>query len=208
MNGKHVMRKVRELPRKALYSVLALVAGGGLALGLVVSGTSQAATEQCAAAVTAPGQNSAGQYCSSQEIVSLGLMLAAPNKAAAYSQLEVKAASDTNATEDFSAYQPGTPVPDGQTKVFEYSPRGVLSGLCAAVSNSGKRLVLKPCNQRASEQFTPGSQGTNDAVAWDDAAGNAITTFGNAAYGKLYLSPDSGAAGQMFTWTNSVITAS
>ena len=184
--------------------LIGIAAAGALAAGPAAIAVSTAApagadTTACAAAVTTHNGVTAN-WCASQENVAHGLMLAAPNKAVAYAQLVAKPASSTNASEDFQAFPPtATSAP---VKVFEYSPRGVGSGLCLALNNKHTKLVLKDCNQAtAGQQFQPGGTGADGGNTWDSLlTGQAITIPGGAAFARMTLTPDSTLPTQTFTY--------
>jgi hypothetical protein len=177
----------------ALFAPLAFLASSG-------TPASAADTAQCAATVTAPHGNPPAQWCSGQEDVTLGLGLAATNKVAAYQPVTVKPWTTTNGSEDFAVYPPSAGA--APVKVFEYAPRGVMSGLCAALSNSRSRLVFKTCNVASKgQQFEPGSAGADGGVSWDSLlTGQAITIPGGAAFSHLVLGPDAGSVNQSFTY--------
>jgi hypothetical protein len=179
----------------ATFAVSALAAGPAV----LAASSASADTTACAAAVTTHNGVTAN-WCASQENVSHGLMLAAPNKAVAYAQLTAKPASSTNASEDFQVFPPtATAAP---VKVFEFSPRGVGSGLCAALNNKHTKLVLKTCNQASlGQQFEPGGTGADGGNTWDSLlTGQAITIPGGAAFARLTLTPDNTASNQTFTY--------
>jgi hypothetical protein len=179
------------------FAVSALAAGP--AAVIASAAPAGADTTACAAAVTTHNGVTAN-WCASQENVSHGLMLAAPNKAVAYAQLTAKPASSTNASEDFQVFPPtATAAP---VKVFEFSPRGVGSGLCAALNNKHTKLVLKNCNQTSlGQQFQPGGTGADGGNTWDSLlTGQAITIPGGAAFARLTLTPDSTLSTQTFTY--------
>jgi hypothetical protein len=188
----------------ALVSTLAAAfALTGLAAVFSTAPAGASDTAQCAATVSAPHGNAPAQWCSGQEDVTLALGLAATNKAAAYAPVTVKPWTTTNGSEDFAVYRafPSDPS-NAQVKIFEYAPRGVMSGLCAAVSNSHARLVFKNCNPaNKGQQFQPGSAGADGGVAWDSLlTGQAITIPGGAAFSHLVLGPDAGSVSQSFTY--------
>lgn len=177
----------------------------GLALGVIMGlgihpGHASADTAECASAVyTHNGVT--GNYCASQELATLNLELAVPNKAAAYAQLTFKAASTSNPAEDFEFYHPAAA--SGNLKLFEWAPRGNPSGLCAALSNNGHNLVLKACNaNKAGQLWQANGPDPSGAYTWDSAqTGQAITDATGAAYARATLGPDTDSAGQAFTFT-------
>jgi hypothetical protein len=183
---------------KILAFAAALAAPFALAATLF-TGTANADTTACAAAVTTHNGVTAN-WCASQKNVTHSLEIAAPNKVAAYAQLVAKPASTTNASEDFQVFPPtATAAP---VKVFEFSPRGVGSGLCAALNNKHTKLVLKNCNASSlGQQFQPGGTGADGGNTWDSLlTGQAITIPGGAAFARLTLTPDSTLSNQTFTY--------
>jgi hypothetical protein len=173
------------------------------ATGLLATTAAQAATPGCASAVETHNGETAN-WCASQEDVSENLMLAAPNKAAAYAQLVAKPTSASNKSEDFQAYPPTL---GSGIKIFQFTPNGNATNLCAAINNKGTKLVLKVCSvTKLSEQFQTGSTGADGGVAWDSLAnGKAWTIPGGVAYARIVLATDAGQPSQSFTWTQSIV---
>jgi hypothetical protein len=181
----------------AFLAVLAVPAALSAAL---FTGTAQADTTACAAAVTTHNGVTAN-WCASQKNVTHSLEIAAPNKVAAFAQLVAKPASTTNPAEDFQWFPPtATSAP---VKVAEFSPRGVGSGLCMAVNNKHTKVVLKSCNFASlSQQWQPGGTGADGGNTWDSLAGGlAVTIPGGAAFSRLTLTPDGTGSNQTFTFT-------
>jgi hypothetical protein len=181
-------------------SVLTLTTLAATLAGTLATTAANAAdTSQCAAAVNAPHGNPPAQWCAGQELVTLGLGLAAPNKAVAYAQLLVKPWTTTNGNEDFAVYPPAP----GQapTKVFEFAPKGVLSGLCAALNNKHTKVVLKTCNVTSKgQQFQPGSTSADGGNSWDSLLTGQAMTASGGAFSGVVLSGDAGTTHQGFTY--------
>jgi hypothetical protein len=193
--------------RKFLLLLAGLLTAAGVSLGLIQGAVpAGAATASCANATTTHNGASA-KWCGSQEDPTGALMIAAPNKAVAFGPVEVKAASSSNATEDFKWFpiNPSGGFPPNQVKVAEYSPKGIPSGLCAAVNNKHTAIVFKSCNQGSlGQQFVPGGTALNGANSWDSEANtNLAITISGGAYSHLTLKNDEGSSNQVFTFTQS-----
>jgi hypothetical protein len=179
--------------RRAVFSAVAVLslAGTGLAVAAVPAG---ADTHQCAVS-THTHNGVVGAYCDSQEIVSANLELAVPNKAVAYSRLTFKTTSTTNPQQDWENYNPAVH-PDNQ-KIFEWAPKGVLSGLCMAVSNTGTLPVLKACSTaRAAQQWVAVDNGDGTFQWKSEANGKSVLDPNNLAYTRATL----GVTGSPFTY--------
>lgn len=186
----------RALTALAVSVGLALPAA---ALATMAAGPASADTPECASSVTTHG-GVTGNYCGSQGLAKFSLDLAAPNKVMAYAQLTYKAAGTTNPAEDFEFYHPAAA--SGNLKLIELAPRGNPSGWCAAVSNSGAKLVLKRCNANSAAQlFQATGPDPSGGYTWDAASsGKAITNPTGAAYARAVLAPDTDSPGQSLTF--------
>lgn len=186
--------------RKLIIVLAGLLPIAGISAALIsVAGPAAADTSECAAAVYTHNGVTAN-YCASQELTKLNLELAVTNKPVAYSQLTFKVTSTTNSAQDFEFYHPAAA--SGNLKLIEYAPRGNPSGLCAAQSNNGVRLVLKVCNAASAGQlFQATGPDPSGLFTWDAANGRAITNPTGAAYARAALDPDTDSAGQAFAFT-------
>jgi hypothetical protein len=197
--------------------IITLFAAAGLA---VVPAAAASAAQAAPAARTAPASTpgcaaAAGGFCGSQQVTPQPgnvYMMAAPNKAGAFVPVEVKIASGTatttgtNASEDFTAVNPPNPVDN--SKVFKYSPDGVVftgkgfkSGLCvtAAGPEVDSLVVLEPCTNAVSQQwiFTPEVTGGT----WRLRGSSYVLTDpdGKGPYTKLQLRNDWDGPNQQWT---------
>jgi hypothetical protein len=195
------MRKIHKVAGAVLGLAIGAVMGTGAASASVTHHrhhhitvqpggpiilTALADTPECAASVQTHN-GVTGNYCASQEIVSDGIELAVPNKATAYARLTFKPTSTANPAEDFEFYNPA--VHGDNQKIFEWAPRGVPSGLCAAVSNSGALLVLKPCKPgSAGQQWDANGPDPSGGYEWtSEANGRAISDPNGAPYTRAVL---------------------
>jgi hypothetical protein len=162
------------------FAVLLMVIGFGGAAG------ARADTADCASSVQTHNGVTAG-YCASQAIVSAGVELAVPNKAAAYSRLTFKVTSVSNPQQDFEFFNPA--VHGDNQKIIEYAPRGNPSGLCVALSNSGTLPVLKPCrDSSAAQQWVANGPDPAGGFEWaSEANGRAISDPNGAPYTRAVL---------------------
>jgi hypothetical protein len=192
---------VGHIKRAAIAAVAVLGLGAPVA-AVALSAPASADTAACAESVTTHNGTTAN-WCASQEIPSLGLEVAVPNKGGvAYSRLTVKAAGENKQT-DFQYFPPATPTA-GNGKTWAYSPRGVNSGLCMDVSNSGTLPVLKQCvTNKVSQQWDAEQIGSGDTYEWvNEATGTALTLpAGGGQYTRLILSNPVGATGQGYAFT-------
>jgi len=182
------MRKFLAMAALVLAPVLGLA---------VAAGSASADSADCASAVSTHN-GVTGNYCGSQQLSQLNLELSVTNRAVPYSQLTVKP-TGTNYQTDFSAFNPAVH-PDNQ-KVFEYTPRGINSGYCAALSNNRHRLVLKACNSASpAQQFVANGPDAEGGYQWiSELSGQAITAPGNA-YSRVILATPVDAPGQSFSF--------
>jgi hypothetical protein len=164
----------------AVFAVMIMLAGF---IGAEAAG---ADTADCASSVQTHN-GITGNYCASQEIVADGVELAVPNHAGAYSRLTFKITSTSNPQQDFEFYNPATH-PDNQ-KVIEYAPRGVPSGWCVALSNSGTLPVLKACKaSSAGQQWEANGPDPSGGYEWaSEANGRAISDPTGAPYARAVL---------------------
>ena len=164
-----------------------------------VSSAASADTADCASSV-ATHNGTTGNFCGSQELAAYGLELSVPNKAGAYSRLTFKKISESNAQQDFEFFSPA--VHGDNQKVIEYDPRGVPSGLCVAVSNSGALPVLKPCkDSSAAQQWVASGPDPSGGYTWaSEASGRVINDPTGLAYTRAVLSANVDSAGESFTF--------
>lgn len=191
---------------KLAACLAALFVLAGIAAGLVTAGGASADTTACAGSVQIHN-GVIGQYCASQEIVPAGLELAVPNKAGAYARVTFKAATTTNAQEDFEFFNPAGPHPDNE-KLAEWAPRGLPSGWFLTVSNSGRLVALKRLQAGGAapgQQWVAVGPDASGAYAWVSAAnGLAIKDPGDTPYARAILVQGPGSA---FTYTQTCCSA-
>jgi hypothetical protein len=182
------------------FAVALMVVGFGGAVG------ARADTIECAGSVQVHG-GVIGQYCASQEIVPANVELAVPNRAGAYSRVTFKAASTTNAQQDFEFYNPSGAHPDNQ-KLAEWAPRGDPSGLFLTVSNSGRLVVLKRLQAGGNapgQQWVAVGPDASGAYAWvSEANGRAVSDPNGAPYTRATLVS---GAGSPFTYEQTCCSA-
>lgn len=169
----------------ALFAVAIMMVG--------FAGLSGADTTDCASSVQTHNGVTAN-YCASQEIAAAGLELSVPNKAGQYARVTFKAVSTSNPQQDFEFFNPA--IHGDNQKVIEYAPRGVPSGLCAAVSNSGQLLVLKQCRDSSpGQQWIANGPDPAGAFTWtSEFNGKAISDPNGAAYTRAVLVSAGGSA--------------
>lgn len=171
---------------------------GAAVLGAaLLAGPASAATSGCAGV---PG----GQ-CGSQEINPGGgvglLMMAAHNNAVIGSALEVKAASNSNATEDFLGLQPPNQPAQGSV-AYEYAPNGVASGLCVQGGASGTSPTLQTCAiSNFNQQWIASTAGSGYTLRLRSTAQVLTDPNGGPAFTNLVTSdPDSNDADEVWTF--------
>ena len=207
--------------RKIILLVTTLLGSAGIALGLTLSAapgilaagahrhhhyTVQPGgpiiltdSPECAASVTTHN-GVTGNYCGSQELSALNLELSVTNKGGVYSRLTVKPVG-ANFQTDFQFYNPASTT--NNAKVFEYTPRGIPSGLCVSLSNSGALPVLKTCNSslKGQQWVASGPDGSGGYQWVSNKSGLAITDPGNAgAYTRVVLATPVDASGQSWSF--------
>lgn len=186
--------------RKTVPAVIAAAAVPAAISAAMFMPSAGAATTACVSAVTTHN-GVTGNWCGSQENMTHHLMIAAPNKVAAFAQLVAKPASSSNSSEDFQWFPPAAGA--APVKVAELSQHGVGSGLCMAVNNKRTKVVFKTCKPSSlGQQWTPGGTGTDGGNTWDSVlTGQAINIPGGAAFSRLTLTPDNTASNQTFSFT-------
>jgi hypothetical protein len=182
--------------RKFLFLLAALAASAGLSLGMVLSTSpAGAATRACVEAVTThngatPPTNPTNNWCASQDLTGTNLALSTTNKSGVYSRLTLKIQGQNKQT-DFQFF----PLTVGNNaKVFEWSPRGVASGLCMDVSNNHAVPVLKHCSDtKLSQRWDAVQIGDTNGFNWvNEATGTALTAPSAVQYVRLTLGNGSG----------------
>jgi hypothetical protein len=175
----------------AVFAVLIMAAGyvGAQAAG--------ADTADCASSVQTHN-GITGNYCGSQAITADGVELAVPNHAGAYSRLTFKVTGTTNPQQDFEFFNPA--VHGDNQKVIEWDPRGVGSGWCVALSNSGALPVLKACKaSSAAQQWVANGPDPAGGFEWaSEANGRTISDPTGAPYARAVLVSIGGSS---FTFT-------
>jgi hypothetical protein len=160
------------------------------------------------AATTASATTSAcksNPYCYTQEVHGTTLVMSVGSNRGPFSgeQVVVQNQDDHSTASDFLAgLAPFSVHPGDNAKLFEYAPRGRLSGYCVSEPRSHAALVLRPCDGSANQAWvatqvgTPFewiNQATNDAMT-DPGRGGNVGRPGTQITGA----PTTGGASQLW----------
>ncbi|HEX4255316.1 MAG TPA: hypothetical protein VH089_09520, partial [Streptosporangiaceae bacterium] len=152
-----------------------IIAAAGI---LSTAGIASVAAATMAGATTSQCANN--PYCYTQEVNNTNLVMTATGYGAHNgTQVVVEHQNSRSSAQDFLAGLAPFPVtPGDNAKLFEYAPKGHLSGFCVTEPRSHASLVLNYCNGSPNQAWvaTP----TNGSFEWiNEATGDAMTDPGH-----------------------------
>jgi hypothetical protein len=151
----------------AAASILGTAGFGSFAAATMAGAT----TSQCAS----------NPYCYTQEVHNTNLVMST-NWGHSNAPVIVERQSSHTSDSDFLAGLAPFPVtPGDNAKIFEYAPRGRLSGLCVTEPRHHSSLVLQYCNGSANQAWVATQVGT--PFEWrNEATGDAMTDPGHSSH--------------------------
>src|ERR1700759_944183 len=151
-----------------------IIAAAGI---LSTAGIASVAAATMAGATTA--KCAASAYCYVPEVHGTQLVMSTSGYGAHNgTQVVVEKQDSGSSSQDFLAGRAPFPIPGNNAKLFEYAPKGKLSGFCVTEPEKHSSLVLQYCDGSLNQawDYTP----SGAAGEWiNEATGDAMTDPGN-----------------------------